>query len=162
MRKLVIPLYIPLKNNQVDYASLRNIILDIKDSIVLIGDYKINNLTSSDKLNVYLYLNIINSMNEYYIDENVNDYLIKYNIENFNDDNIYSILGNIFSNELNEYILNLELDVNDNSLNKFLKIINNEVNKNPKEIIEYILIKNKKIVRKEYQMIDNLLGIYEI
>lgn len=162
MRKLVIPLFVPFNNNHIDYESLNNIILDIKDSIILIGDYKLNTLTLSDKINIFLYLNIINPLNQYYIDEDVDDYLVKCDEESYNEGNICSILGNVFPSEVNEYILNLELDVYDKSLNRFLKVINNEVNKNPKEMIEYILLKKKKIIKKEYPMIDNLLGIYEI
>lgn len=162
MRKLVIPLFIPCLDGNVDYESLKNIILDIRDSIVLIGNYKLNNLEQLEKINIYLYLNLINSDNEYFIDERIDDELIKCNDKYLNEDNICTILGNVFFLEVYEYLLNLELDVNDKSLNKFLKVINDEINKAPKEIIEYILIKKKKIIKKEYPMIDNLLGIYEI
>lgn len=162
MRKLVIPLFIPCLDGNVDYESLKNIILDIRDSIVLIGNYRLNNLEQLEKINIYLYLNLINSDNEYYIDERIDDELIKCNDKYLNEDNICTILGNVFFLEVYEYLLNLELDVNDKSLNKFLKVINDEINKAPKEIIEYILIKKKKIIKREYPMIDNLLGIYEI
>ena len=162
MRKLVIPLFIPCLDGNVDYESLKNIILDIRDSIVLICNYKLNNLEQLEKINIYLYLNLINSDNEYFIDERIDDELIKCNDKYLNEDNICTILGNVFFLEVYEYLLNLELDVNDKSLNKFLKVINDEINKAPKEIIEYILIKKKKIIKKEYPMIDNLLGIYEI
>ena len=95
MKKLVIPLFIPTKFNKVDYDSLKNIILDIEDSIILIGDYELNNFTEVDYIKVYLFLCIINPLNEYYLEKNQTDKLIKNFMYNSNDHYI-SKIGNIF------------------------------------------------------------------
>jgi len=162
MKKLVIPLFIPIKNNHIDYDSLKNIINDIEESIVLIGNYDLNNLSDNEYINVYLYLNVINRKNEYYTENDYNDPLIQCFKDKTNNYYVIDKLGNILSNEINEYLLNIELNVNDRSLNNYLKMFRNIVNKNEKELIEYILIKKKKINVKTYKDIDNLLGINEI
>ena len=58
MKEIAIPLFIPLKNNEIDYQSLKNLINEINDYNILIGDYNLNNLSDEDYLNVYLYINI--------------------------------------------------------------------------------------------------------
>ena len=55
MKEIAIPLFIPLKNNEIDYQSLKNLINEINDYNNLIGDYNLNNLIDEDYLNVYLY-----------------------------------------------------------------------------------------------------------
>ena len=59
MKEIAIPLFIPLKNNEIDYQSLKNLINEINDYNVLIGDYNLNNLSDEDYLTVYLYINIL-------------------------------------------------------------------------------------------------------
>ena len=48
MEKLTIPLYIPKKDNELDYQGLMNIINDIDDCNILIGDYNLNKLSDLD------------------------------------------------------------------------------------------------------------------
>ena len=69
MKEIAIPLFIPLKNNEIDYQSLKNLINEINDYNILIGDYNLNNLSDEDYLNVYLYINIINPNNKYYLND---------------------------------------------------------------------------------------------
>lgn len=161
MNKLVIPLYIPTKSNKVDYESLKNIVDDIENSSILIGDYGLNNLSDNDYIEVYLYLNVVDHKNEYYTEKNYNDPLIKY-FKNENNNYVITKLGNVLSNEINEYLLNQELKVVDKILNNYLKIFRNIINKNEKKYIKYILVKKKKIIKDTYKDIDNLLGINEI
>lgn len=161
MKKLVIPLYIPLKKEKVDYESLKNIIDSIEHSIILIGDYGLNSLNEIDYINIYLYLSIINQSNEYYYEKEYDDKLIK-NLKVDDKKHYVSILGNIFSNELNEYLANEENGVIDQSLNEYLKIFNKVIKNDGKDKIEYILLKKKKINNKQYKEIDNLIGINEL
>lgn len=161
MKRLVIPLFIPLRNNEIDYISLKYIINDINDCIVLIGNYDINKLNTVDKINVYLYLNIINPSNKYFIDENIIDLLINSYVMNKKED-VVSYLGNIIPNEMYEYMLNLELDVVDESLNEYISLFEKELINNKRNKIEYILQKKRKIIINEYKNIDNLIGINEI
>ena len=65
MEKLTIPLYIPKKNNELDYEGLMNIINDIDDCNILIGDYNLNKLSDLDYIKTYLFLNIIDQRNKY-------------------------------------------------------------------------------------------------
>ncbi len=162
MRKLIIPLYIPKENNEIDYESLKLIIENISDSIILIGDYQLNELDQNEKINILLFLNFINNKNEYYCDEELDDLFIKYFEINKINDNLYSSLGNVFFNEISEYLLNEELGVKDESLNSYLELFNNIIYQNEKRCIKYILIKQKKIKEIKYSNIDNLLGINEI
>lgn len=161
MKKLVIPLFIPAKFNKVDYDSLKNIILDIEDSIILIGDYELNNFTEVDYIKVYLFLRIINPLNEYYLEKNQTDKLIKNFTYNSNDHYI-SKIGNIFSSEIKEKLENDESGVIDKSLNGYLLIFEKLLNNNLKEQLEYLLIKKKKIISNEYKILDNLIGINEL
>ena len=160
MKKLVIPLYIPTINNEVDYISLEKIIQDIENCIILIGDYEFNKLSDYEYINVYLYLNTINSKNEYYVEKEYNDKLIKKYQKK--DNHIITKLGNILHLEINEYLLNQKLNDNDKSLNKYLKIFKDAIEKNEIQNIIYILLKKKKINYYENKEIDNLLGVYEI
>ena len=136
MKKLVIPLYIPTINNEVDYISLEKIIQDIENCIILIGDYEFN------------------------VEKEYNDKLIKKYQKK--DNHIITKLGNILHLEINEYLLNQKLNVNDKSLNKYLKIFKDAIEKNEIQNIIYILLKKKKINYYENKEIDNLLGVYEI
>lgn len=160
MNKLVIPLYIPSINNNVDYLSLENIIKGIENSIVLIGNYNLNNLSEFEYLNVYMFLEVINPKNEYYMENEYNDELIK--TYQKKDHHIITKLGNIFSNEINEYLINEHQEVSDKSLNKYLKIFKNIVEKNERDNIIYILKKQNKIYSYKNKEIDNLIGISEI
>ena len=157
MNEIAIPLYIPIKNNEVDYESLTNLINEINDFNVLIGDYNLNNLSEIDYINVYLYLNIINTSNTYYLNKKIKDPLIK------NIDKEFNILplGNIFPNEIKEHLINKKLNVKDQTLIEYLELFNNII-KNDKHKIEYILIKKKIINKSNYVNIDNLLGINEL
>jgi hypothetical protein len=157
MKEIAIPLFIPLKNNEIDYQSLKNLINEINDYNILIGDYNLNNLSDEDYLNVYLYINIINPNNKYYLNKNRNDSLIN----NVSKEYYILPLGNVFPSEIKEYIINKKLDVKDNTLIEYLELFNNII-KNDKNKIEYILIKKKIINKSNYVNIDNLLGINEI
>lgn len=158
MKEIAIPLFIPLINNEVDYLSLKNLINEINNFKVLIGDYNLNNLSDTEYLNVYLYINIINPNNEYYLDKNIKDTLIK----NVNNNDYYILpLGNVFPNEIKEYIINKKLEVNDKHLIEYLELFNNII-KNDKNKIEHILIRKKIINKSNYVNIDNLLGINEL
>ena len=161
MKKLVIPLFIPNKNNKVDYDSLKNIILDIEDSIILIGDYGLNNFTEIEYIKVYLFLKVINTSNEYYLEKDSKDQFVQKFVYNSNDHYI-SKLGNIFFNEIKEQLENKENGVVDSSLNSYLSIFEKLFHNNLKEQLEYLLIKKKKIISNDYMMLDNLLGINEL
>lgn len=157
MKEIAIPLFIPLKNNEIDYQSLKNLINEINDYNILIGDYNLNNLSDEDYLTVYLYINIINPNNNYYLNKNIKDSLIN----NVSKEYYILPLGNVFPSEIKEYIINKKLDVKDNTLIEYLELFNNII-KNDKNKIEYILIKKKIINKSNYVNIDNLLGINEL
>ena len=160
MKKLVIPLLIPLIKNEVDYELLTKLVKDIEDCNILIGDYGLNDLEETEYIKVYLYLNVINSNNKYYIEKNNNDILIQ-NYKKDNNKYVVSKLGNILSNEIKEYLQNEENGVIDKTLNQYLlmfkKIINDD-----KDKIKYILERKVKGKDKIIKQIDNLLGINEI
>jgi len=160
MRKLTIPLYIPEKNNEIDYDSLINIINEIDDCNILIGNYNLNKINDLKYINVYLFLSIIDKRNTYYLEKDYKDSILKVYKEN-EKDNI-NILGNIIPNELKEYLENIDQNIDNKILNKYINIFNKIIIDNEKNVIEYILTKQNKINTSKYKEIDNLLGFKEL
>jgi len=160
MRKLTIPLYIPEKNNEIDYDSLINIINEIDDCNILIGNYNLNKINDLKYINVYLFLSIIDKRNTYYLEKDYKDSILKVYKENEKD--YINILGNIIPNELKEYLENIDQNIDNKILNKYIKIFNKIIIDNEKNVIEYILTKQNKINTSKYKEIDNLLGFKEL
>lgn len=160
MRKLTIPLYIPEKNNEIDYDSLINIINEIDDCNILIGNYNLNKINDLKYINVYLFLSIIDKRNTYYLEKDYKDSILKVYKENEKD--YINILGNIIPNELKEYLENIDQNIDNKILNKYINIFNKIIIDNEKNVIEYILTKQNKINTSKYKEIDNLLGFKEL
>jgi len=160
MRKLTIPLYIPEKNNEIDYDSLINIINEIDDCNILIGNYNLNKINDLKYINVYLFLSIIDKRNTYYLEKDYKDSILKVYKENEKD--YINILGNIIPNEFKEYLENIDQNIDNKILNKYIKIFNKIIIDNEKNVIEYILTKQNKINTSKYKEIDNLLGFKEL
>lgn len=160
MRKLTIPLYIPEKNNEIDYDSLINIINEIDDCNILIGNYNLNKMNDLKYINVYLFLSIIDKRNTYYLEKDYKDSILKVYKENEKD--YINILGNIIPNELKEYLENIDQNIDNKILNKYINIFNKIIIDNEKNVIEYILTKQNKINTSKYKEIDNLLGFKEL
>jgi len=160
MRKLTIPLYIPEKNNEIDYDSLINIINEIDDCNILIGNYNLNKINDLKYINVYLFLSIIDKRNTYYLEKDYKDSILKVYKENEKD--YINILGNIIPNEIKEYLENIDQNIDNKILNKYIKIFNKIIIDNEKNVIEYILTKQNKINTSKYKEIDNLLGFKEL
>lgn len=160
MRKLTIPLYIPEKNNEIDYDFLINIINEIDDCNILIGNYNLNKMNDLKYINVYLFLSIIDKRNTYYLEKDYKDSILKVYKENEKD--YINILGNIIPNELKEYLENIDQNIDNKILNKYINIFNKIIIDNEKNVIEYILTKQNKINTSKYKEIDNLLGFKEL
>ena len=160
MRKLTIPLYIPEKNNEIDYDSLINIINEIDDCNILIGNYNLNKMNDLKYINVYLFLSIIDKRNTYYLEKDYKDSILKVYKENEKD--YINILGNIIPNELKEYLENIDQNIDNKILNKYINIFNKIIIDNEKNVIEYISTKQNKINTSKYKEIDNLLGFKEL
>ena len=149
MRKLTIPLYIPEKNNEIDYDSLINIINEIDDCNILIGNYNLNKMNDLKYINVYLFLSIIDKRNTYYLEKDYKDSILKVYKENEKD--YINILGNIIPNELKEYLENIDQNIDNKILNKYINIFNKIIIDNEKNVIEYILTKQNKINTSKYK-----------
>ena len=134
MEKLTIPLYIPKKNNELDYEGLMNIINDIDDCNILIGDYNFNKLSDLDYIKTYLFLNIIDQKNKYYLEKNYQDAILEMYKKNNND--YIDILGNIIPYELKEYLYIINHKSEDFILKKYINIFIQMNIDNEKKVIE--------------------------